>query len=641
MTRVPITSSSRGARSKSPLPSIIAETAQDGVAQPGELIGSLVCDTEQLNLQRRAKSSDAAALTPLPVFGHSSSTPAAPRLRADSSTLKRSHWQSPEKESRCFNQECRAQFSRKVKRRNCCMCGNVFCRRCTKFRRKLSQNAEPDPLGVYFKVCKACCDAQTKAPKTTDHSPEFNRHRMTYFWALNQHYEREVRSGQDTPLSARVDAGKKLAIRDRAELLAQGFEQHSGLVRDFVDGVRIPSWQKGRLWVPSGRAAHCFHCKKPFGLLSRKVHCHVCGQVCCCACTPDELLLYLDRLSGEAKWGVNGRDGAAPEVRPSRYQLLRLCGPCSSDLVEILREGLPANPATRIPTKRTASEAPPAATENIFMEKLVDLQAELASLQGNIEQWLPQYLHLVDLLDVGDSSPNEVRGRHPMKSLVLAQTNLSDSMSQLALQSQKLKLLRPTTETEAKLLRHVMMGTYQFYSENMYLFRTSKKHLAELTPVDHLEEIQGLINIQTMEVVHTAVYQLMFEVIHLHRKHQYDNSFDGGLVNLLSVIEEEFKALLQQWQMTWDEHMGRVSELVKSQMKNGERLIVISSAIEDKATIRYAVISTCSARLQCFIRQIDAKTTLMQFAKTKKCLKQVFCELDSELARHNATFPTS
>ena len=632
-------SSLRAGRYAGHLPSITADMARQGYDPPSDLIGAMVRDTEQSGGHSHppagyyGKSATAAA-TPIPSLGEGS--PDLPRLRADSSTLKRVHWQRLDKAVKCANRGCRVKFTRKVKRRNCSMCGDVFCHGCTLFRRKLSQNAEPDPLGAYFYVCKACCDTQTEAPRMRDHSAAFKSLRINHLVSMNQHYEKERMREKDKPLSTRTDAGKKLAIRDQAQLLAQGFHDNSGLVRDFINGVKIPRWQKCPQWVPTSRAGQCFACKTAFKVLSRKVHCHICGQVFCCPCTPDELLIYIDKQSNEAKWAVNAKEGLGPEVRPDRFELLRICRHCSGELEKILLDGLPANPATRIPVKSTPSEMVPAVVENVFLETLFLLQKKLMSLQCDVEQFLPRFLHLVDSLDIEDSSPHSVTGKHPMKELVLMLTNLSDGLSQLALKSQLLKQLRPATDLEMKLLRHVMIGTYQFYSENMYIFRTSKERLANLIPVDHHEELQSLINVETMENVHGAVHQLMYELLHLHKKHKYDDSFNEYIFDLWSEVEDEFKAFVERKHMNWDEHKERLAEITEARIKENKRMIVVSSTLSPSAA-RYAVISTCTTRLQKLSRELEAKTNVMVFTKTKECLSRVFRELERELSLHNAT----
>lgn len=535
----------------------------------------------------------------------------------------------PSRPTKCSNKDCRA----KVKR-NCGMCGEAFCHGCTMFRRKLSLSAEPDPLGVYFNVCRKCLDIQTEQPRMSAHSAEFNSLRMQHLISMQRQLEEELEREKNKALSLRRDSGKQAAVHNQAEQLAHGYEQHMGRIQDFVSGLKTPDWQKCKQWVPSHRVSHCSSCKSR--MFARKIHCHICGQVFCRSCTPDEILLYIDQQTNEAKWAVNGYEKGTPRVRPDRFEVLRICKHCSGELKAILANGLSLNPATRTPLTFITSRATSPGVEDTFLTEIDELYEQLMALERDIEKWLPQYMRLVDSLDE-DSTLQSFPDKKRM-DLALMQSNLSNGMEQFALQSQKLNELSPTSRSETRLHNRVMCKMYQFYKENMHYFQASRKQLAGLFPVGDLDEFQSRTNLETMESVHAAVHQVHHEVLTLHERFRFNNSFFEHLEVLLSAIEDESKAILLQKQEDWDGYTRRIAEKTQSRTNAGQCYIVISDKIplEQKHGVHYIVVSTCTFTLQELKRKLQARTSAMAYTRTKESLHEVFQMLERELSGHNA-----
>lgn len=498
------------------------------------------------------------------------------------------------------------------------MCGEVFCRQCTKFRRKLSNNAEPDPLGASYQVCKACFHKTEQVGTDRDLKKEFGWYRNIMLSARKKKEERE----RAKPLPARqCSETKRIAIKDEADRLTEGFQANPGWFRGLVSEMKVPKWQKSDKWTKSGDASHCFNCKTQFKLavLNKKVHCRICGQVFCTTCTKDEILLYIDAEDKAAKWAINNKCGG-PTTNPERYEILPICCDCSEELCSIMVDDL------SLPAPQLCD----------FLERLAALQEKLYTLKTKIETWLPTYQRIVDSFDIDDCSPRSVEGRSPMRNLVKVQSDLSDAFSQLAVQSQKLKQLQPCTAPQQKLLKHVMIGMYRFYSENMFLFRVSKNRLGEFTPVDHMVEIQAIISQQSIERIHLLVQQIVYEALQLLTQYQFDNAFLQCITNIDGAIDEEYKPVVVKRGENWEEYRGKVRVFIREEMKTNRRIKIARSiprrAPKTAMYVQYIVAQQSSSLLHECHRELHAKTTDIEFPLTKSRLEKACTQLDALLA---------
>ena len=491
-----------------------------GVEHPSDLVTAMLNDTEQS--PRSASESSFQQCSPQTSLPGSFSLDPK-KTGTGLVKLDQSKWKPSAAAVKCADPKCRKRFTSVViRRRNCSMCGEVFCRGCTNYRRKLSVNAKPDPLGTFFKVCEACFNLKTAPATCTDLMREYSKHRRHMIGRKQSAVSTDLRN----PLCGQKSSTlKRIVMKGEVLKLVEGYRENSGLIKGLLSEVKVPTWQKLPQWVDSSRASACFKCTKPFGsLLSgrfKKINCRIGGQVLCSDCCTDEIVLYFDE--GEIKWAVNGKPGA-PSTPPSSYKLLPVCNSCSSDLQIIVQERV-AKPI-------------PVVTISAFLEKLHQMHQKLSRLEEKIETTLPEYMKIVDSLDMADNSPRSIDGQTPLQVLVKVQTDLSDAFSSLAVRSQKLKHLKPESGTESRLHRHVMIGTYQYYSENMFQFRLAKIRLSELMPTDHLQEIQLSVSQRSMERVHVYLQQLMFEVLDLRNNTCLTMIFLSHLWQLFEMLKK-------------------------------------------------------------------------------------------------------
>lgn len=558
-----------------------------GVQHPSDLVTAMLNDTEQSS----GSTSVGSGLNIVRQHSHQSIEPNTSSLDLTHSEkglikLDQSKWKPLTTATKCADSKCRRRFtSLVIRRRNCSMCGEVFCRGCTNYRRKLSVHAKPDPLGTFFQVCESCFNSKTGSGVSTNLIREFSEHRRHMIGRKQFAVNIDLRN----PLCCQKSSVlKRVAMEHQILKLVEGYRVNSGLIKGLLSEVKVPAWQKLPQWVESTRATVCFKCNIQFGsLLSgryKKINCRIGGQVFCSNCCADEIVLYNEGC--EIKWAINGKVGA-PSTTPSSYKLLPVCSNCSSDLLISIQERM--------------AEPVPAVAISSFLKKLHQMHKKLSELEEKIETTLPEYMKIVDALDMTDSSPRSIDKQNPLQVLVKVQTDLSDAFSSLAVRSQKLKHLKPESDTESRLHRHVMIGTYQYYSESMFQFRQAKNRLSELMPTDHLEEIQLNVSQRSMERVHVYLQQLMFELLDLKQRYMFEDNFLEPIMATIRNAEEELKPFLESRNESWDKQAECALDFVRGELEAGRRAITINNDVKDPKYVSYIVISQISSRVhECY-----------------------------------------
>ena len=356
--------------------SVRKQIREMGAAKADDLISTMMYDHEQAPRFPSRNIHTAASSTPKPALTRSESTPQPEKtsvtrfwrsktipedtMAPPSLAIKQTHWKPTSTAVKCADQNCRTSFTSKLdRRRNCAMCGKVFCRNCTNYNRRLSANAQPDPLGQFQSVCRACFNHHDAFGGCRDWIREFSVSRRRRVDLIN---ENEQKQQKLYLCSRRTQESKKRDMRKELERLVNGYKANQGGLKGFVSEMVIPNWQKSSQWATTGNASECHNCGVSFGIIKRKLHCCIGGQIFCSNCAADEFLLYLDDDDGEARWALNGKEGG-PTKAPKKFRLLTICQNCSTELQAILQERMCA---------------PPPST---FMDSLASLHSQLSQLQ--------------------------------------------------------------------------------------------------------------------------------------------------------------------------------------------------------------------------------------------------------------------
>lgn len=540
------------------------------------------------------------------------------QLRSDV-MLRRDHYVSLKNASKCSNENCRRRFKWPDRKRNCRMCGEVFCWKCTKLMRKLSSNAEPDSLGAFHNVCEKCYNVNPRSGRYRDRKYEFDLFRLE---ARKRMIASSAAAESTTPLSAQQSSKcKSDQLRVELNRLVKGYENQSAL----KGLVGTQNWQKSALWVPDAKATECFLCKKKFRLTMRKINCRVCGQVFCRECTKYEILLFCLSKNSPASWAINGKEGG-PASKPHRFETYPICNGCCSEMEEILLTNMHETP-------------PPEGGDNPFqshvMDDIVALQSELSTLQKTVEKNLPIYQCLVDTLGIEDSSPRSIGGDHPLRELVKVQSDLSDTFTHMANRSQALKNLSTTTETQKRLLQHLMLGMFHFYQEYMYLFKSAQLKLKEMIPMETLCVIQEYLDKQSMERVHLTLRQLTYELLNIEKKHQCKLDFIHHLALADEAIVTDLRPLIQKANENWEDHLTCVNKFILDGFTN-KPMVQLQRDLPREGPnyqiyVRYFTLGRTTSLISQCIRELEAKTKEKAFLETKSSLARAGKHATTEL----------
>ena len=588
---------------------------------PEDLISSIYMDHEQVHETASMAAWSQSELTAnyypsiksLLVVSHSttllcfddcsSETSSLPqRIESDSSSVKveKSHWKPASHSSTCFNSNCLKKITLLERPHNCYMCGEVFCKRCTNYRRKLSTSAHPDPFGTFCNVCCKCFNHHTAFGGCRDLMGQFSEIRRNKLSA-------ETKEATKTLCGGRTSISKRMAMTGEIERLKKGFSTNAGILKELMSEMKVPKWQKSDNWVRSRDASECYQCQKAFTKLSHKSHCRIGGQVFCPNCSKDEIVVYLEERDGEPKWGVNGKSGG-PQSTPVRFEMYPICLSCSTELQSMLQD-----------------------SASLFMKDIYNVHQTLSTLQTKVKDWLSVYKQIVNEMDGLGNGPQSIAGG--TYALAKARCDLSDALTVFSVQSQKLKRLRPNSPCEIKLHKWVMIGIHRFYKEHKDQFRHTCERLNKHMSPKHLLEIQKQLSQLSMKHVHTAVQQLMYEALNLEKRYKLDMTIFHDIIH---SIEEEFKPILEEEgpgeSCSWSEHLDAIRLSIKEEIKSNRLRIKLSpETLSSPDDVKYVVISQSSSVVQECYRELQAKTMDREFPKTKRSFNDARLKLDEAL----------
>ncbi|GFN74042.1 selenium-binding protein 1-like protein [Plakobranchus ocellatus] len=538
--------------------------------------------------------------------------------------ITRHHWKSSEGRSTCFNRSCRRQFSFIERTHHCRKCGEVFCAQCVAFRRRLNRLAHFDPDGDLEKVCQVCFDKDKLSDGQT------RNHTQDFFILRKRSKERllpEYNTGNPS------DWRNKVHFERECERLVKGFEQSIGnseIKRTFHEVksfISTPDWMKSSVWILENMASNCQLCLEKPSWLSSKLWCRVCGMVTCSNCSSKDLLLFVPdgdlnsetgeglKISPRAQLAVIKIVGC-PAVEPDVSLYLRVCRVCKEKLVQ--RQ-----------IAHTDEEEREEDSRESFLEVLVRLDEKFHQNEERVRNQLPKYKEVAESLE-DSSRMSSSQGN--MKTLAKAQEDLADVLAQHITVVQKLKQLRPSTDSQSLLLRTYIKAKCAFYLENMSDFRAVKHKLSESVPAESLDFIQRIMDKNAIISTHLYLRQLVYETIYLCGKYSLEETIPSFLMEVEANVESDVATCLKAEREDVAEHMDLVKEMIKSRLKTNRLIRPSKRALKNHGSVhvQHLLVSRTVTILSQVNVQLQLAAAHRSFNCSKDALKQALVKVEKE-----------
>ncbi|XP_006811901.1 uncharacterized protein LOC102810146 [Saccoglossus kowalevskii] len=543
----------------------------------------------------------------------------------DRQEITKRHWVENSERSECVNPSCKLKFSLTERKHHCRRCGEVFCWTCTNYQRRLSVLAEPDPGGKLYKVCYRCFD---QGPQTVGATSTHTN----YFKQVRQLCKSPEYSQKSTINDCVDHYNLPFDINAECERLIEGFQLsigHSKIrssMREIISPLTtVPTWQKARRWTPKSATDVCQRCHLAFGWLSKKYNCKVCGCVVCMPCSSTDLLVFVpdeeDRnaLGERPRWAIIRIIGC-PEIEPDIHLYLRVCNKCKDQLLEI-----------QVNNQKSLSQSHQIEETNDVNSNVVYIYGKVVRFQEKIDAQLPKYRQLIDGLEIGLGCPKSLpQVRSNIQILAKAQGDLSDHFTSFVFTVMSIKQLKPQTPAQQSTIRNLLKCKFEYYHDNMYIFRQLMRRLESVTPSEVLERIQEIVDLNAINSAYLATSQLSFEALNLCMKFKLNEQFASLIRKTSEVICGDLKVIVIQGGEDWDTHQQQVTHFVKIQLKkeNHDKLRYIRPSRRQIRAIGAEYIKSflperCEQVVTQIGMQLNAKCAEKQFKNSKDSLARL------------------
>ncbi|XP_033127058.1 vacuolar segregation protein PEP7-like [Anneissia japonica] len=481
------------------------------------------------------------------------------------SGISKHHWISVDVRLNCVNQKCRKNFTITQRKHHCRKCGEVFCKACVRYQRRLSARADYDPNGRLHQVCEDCFNSEPQ---------DVGQRRLwtdCFKRCRQDNQQQELDAGQ-----LQIGIRKSHQIKREMNRLIDGYT--GSLQKEAVDGKKklsnlkdkvqglitkseVPLWQKAKSWTIKEQKQSCMTCEESFNrhLANQKHNCRVCGLLTCNRCSSRDLLLFVadkherEKFGDVPHWAVIKVTGC-PAVEPDVHHYLRVCNFCKKILEHIQVE-----------------EAQKAEQQELLLEsmtKLLFVHKHISEVQSKIDDQLPVYKQLVDGLEITSSSPRTLpTNRSNMQTLAKAQGDLMDHFTKFVMCVSGLKKFSPSSNVQVKLARNIMKCKFDYYHDNMYSFRKLKKQLEDVAPPKILSGIQEIVDAKTIEVACLSITQVAYETLHLCIKYSIDETLASNIIQTSELCKAELRDHMQKKGENWEQCSQHMEKFIKMQMK--------------------------------------------------------------------------
>lgn len=535
---------------------------------------------------------------------------------ADSTVYKgitKYHWKSGDGVLNCRNKSCRKKFSLIERIHHCRRCGDIFCKTCLNFQRRLNDLAHPDPEGKLYKVCEACYEEGKDS--------EGQRRNLTDFFKYLR------KQGQEN--AVRVENGRicgswrnKLNFETEIKRLLIGFKESIGssemkrTIHEMTTILSTPVWQKATFWMQENMTDRCQKCLIKFNLVKSKHNCKVCAKALCKSCSCKDVILFLDDEEEvkEPKIAVI-RVVGSPSVEPDLALYLRVCYECL--------DKLKSRQISRFEEEEKMSNV-----KNDSLEMLIKLHAVMHRNEEKMEKQLNEYQVIIESLEDNTRKASN-SGKSNIQTVAKAQEDLADFLAQYVINIQKMKKLSPESNTQAILFRNCLKGKCDFYFDNQYRYKCLKKILGDSTPAEVLESIQRTVDKHAIVSTQLYIRQLTFETLHICDKYKLKDLIPIQLTKTDEDVEQDAAECIQCNGEDIEEHQEHMQELLQLQLKD-HRLIKLSRRSLKYCGSHHAadmIVKRSTDIVNQVKIQLMLKSANRSFPSTKRSLEQTYAEV--------------
>ncbi|XP_067668727.1 uncharacterized protein [Haliotis asinina] len=189
--------------------------------------------------------------------------------------ISRDHWDKRRLGQKCNG--CNKQIHLVFRQKHCRMCGKIFCPHCSRYQRRLSDDASPNPDGELYRVCLPCYkegeDLALGCMKSWT---------QDFFNMRSAAHSRKFPEGKEPELKLLCEIPKVcLPISD---MFLVDISKSTQMKTKLKNAVKIAK-----------RKTFCSHCEKDLFVPSDRKQCVVCDEIFCKTCSCKDLVVFYPR----------------------------------------------------------------------------------------------------------------------------------------------------------------------------------------------------------------------------------------------------------------------------------------------------------------------------------------------------------
>ncbi|CCF58092.1 hypothetical protein KAFR_0D04440 [Kazachstania africana CBS 2517] len=416
-----------------------------------------------------------------------SRTSSLPESRTDTrlhqkKQIKRDHWvKYVPNSSLCSH--CNRLLSKSTRPLNCRKCGNIFCKmHCTNIV-KLNIDAKYDPInGKWFHCCHDC---YTSKPGYKDFGASAD---LTDDYISLRNSRREDRSLQKLQLENRLVHLADGLIRVNKKYKGKPYYAFKRR-NDISDLERsITPWKEDK------HVSRCHICQQPFGLLSRKHHCRLCGSIVCDSisrrCSNQVLLYFLQEVTLDLPYQEHITKKEQMEMPDMS---VRLCSRC----VNIVYS------SRKIEQEKKES-----------LSMLLSKYHSMSTVVKVIEGTLPTFEELLQKTET-TKTEKTVPNSNDILSLAKLREKLLRSFTTYTVLTKQLLVIEPTNRTEKSIQDSIKIVSAEFINDKLLPLKnipavlSPDKYAKEQSDIPQVKQFSEIMNNLSVKEVKAYREELM------------------------------------------------------------------------------------------------------------------------------------